>query len=181
MRQKSLPSWEYLNECFNYDPDTGVLSWKTRPVHHFKPPYLNRWNVKNAGNIVSTISHYGYIVVGIDGVKHPAHRVIFKLMTGLDPAEYIDHINNIKNDNRWSNLREATQSENERNRPVDRDNVAGLKGVTFHKLKNKYSARIAVNGEHIYLGIYDSAEEAHAVFVDASLKYHGDFAYYANN
>jgi DUF971 family protein len=181
MKQKLLPSVEYLNECLSYDPDSGVLQWKFRPSHHFKEDRMFKsQNSRHAYSAISTKNHYGYFVLSINGTKYFAHRIIYKMMSGKEPSNFIDHIDNVKSNNKWDNLRVATHSQNEQNRPVDKDNVSGYKGVTFHKKKKckRYSARIAIDGTSHYLGIYTTPEEAHEAYKYASLKYHGDYSYF---
>lgn len=182
MRQKSLPSWEYLNECFNYDPDTGVLSWKVRPAHHFMKPGRDiMFNNTYAGKNCTTVSNttgYVQVAISVNGKKekYRAHRVIHKLMTGLDPDE-IDHVNHIRDDNRWVNLREVSSTQNKQNLSMHLDNIAGYKGVTFHPPTQKYMVRIQVNKKPIYIGLYVTAELAHEAYLAASKQHFGEFHY----
>jgi hypothetical protein len=174
-KNKSLPSQEYLQECFEYNADTGELFWKTRPRHHFKNSHaMNTFNGKYAGNIISTISH-GYYVVGINAISYQVHRIIWKLVTGNDPKEFIDHKDNNRMNNAIENLREASTLENPRNAIVSKNNKLGVKGVHFRKDCNKYRAIIDYNHKVYHLGYFNTIEEASLAYQEASLKYHGEF------
>lgn len=87
----------------------------------------------------------------------------------------VDHINGDTLDNRKCNLRKCTSAENTRNQKLSKINTVGLKGVTHSKISGKYIAQISVNWKNTYLGVYKTAEEAHAAYCEASKKYHGDF------
>lgn len=109
---KPLPSQEYLIECFYYDPDTGILVWKKRPIEHFyNHQSFCRWNTMFSGKTAGHKSkdRYGfYLSVRVNISTYKAHRLIWKIVTGTDPCGEIDHINGIKTDNRFINLRDAT-------------------------------------------------------------------------
>lgn len=101
-------------------------------------------------------------------------------MTGKWPDNHIDHINNIKNDNRWSNLREANNQLNHYNLLKPKNNTSGAKGV--RKLKTgKYQARIKYNQKEIYLGVYDTLEEASNVYLNKAKKLAAQFANRGHN
>jgi hypothetical protein len=91
---------------------------------------------------------------------------------GLD----IDHINGIVSDNRWCNLRLAERSQNLMNRAKTSANTSGLKGVSFMQDRGEYRASIGIGGQHANLGDYATAEEAHAAYVKAARRLHGEFA-----
>lgn len=85
----------------------------------------------------------GYNRVGFKGKSYSSHVVAFCLYYGRWPVLLIDHINGIKTDNRKENLREATYSENTRNR-AHRKNISGVPGVTWDSSRNQFIARIRV-------------------------------------
>ena len=89
----------------------------------------------------------------------------------------IDHINNCRNDNRKNNLRIATQQTNQINRDANNNNSLGVKGVAKAKTKDKYVARIMVNGKSIHLGTFDTLEKAKEARNKAERRYFGEFAY----
>lgn len=100
------------------------------------------------------------------------HRVIMDTPVGMDT----DHINGDRLDNRRSNLRFATRSQNMINTSRRADNKSGHKGVTWSDRNHKWYACIRVSGKSISLGFYDSIYDASNAYKNASLKYFGDFA-----
>jgi HNH endonuclease len=170
---KQLPSADYLHACFTYDPDTGELRWKRRPREHF--PTAKGWRVFNgnfAGQLAGTIVG-GYYSVGINGSLYYAQRIIWKLMTGEDPLNTIDHKDGNRTNNRWDNFRPATKLEQTHNAKVRKDNTSGGRGV--HKHKGWWRARISINGVRRHLGLFETAEEASAAYEAAAREAHGEF------
>lgn len=107
----------------------------------------------------------------IAGKEYVQHRLAWLYMHGRWPSGDIDHINGNRSDNRFSNLRDvATQTNSENRRCAQKNNKAGLLGVT--KRRNGYEARIRVLGRLIYLGLYDTPERAHEVFLQAKRERH---------
>ncbi len=151
-----------LCEVLSYDPTTGELRWKVRTS--------NRVHV---GDLAGWISIPGYRIISVDGIMYMAHRLAWFHYHGRWPPEETDHINLIRHDNRLDNLREATRVENGRNLPRMCRNTSGFKGV--HKHMNYFRARIKVDGRHVHLGLFTTPQEAHAAYVAASEKYHGNF------
>lgn len=195
--RKELPKREFLNECFNYDPDTGSLTWKTRPVHHFTDEYLQRrsntrWAGKEAGSKALQGSTKKpsciYVNLFLDGkvTAFVAHRIIYAML-GFDLPEgmVIDHINGNAWDNRLDNLRVCTHSENLTNSAkYRRPNASGLilpKGVSFTPNRRARSFRAILKGrvenskKNIHLGYFDTPEEAHEAWKAASLAQNGEF------
>ena len=88
-----LPNAEYLRECFDYDPKTGVLMWRERPQEHFKTKARwVSWNKRYPGKPAGSIDAGGYLKVVIGGAQRRIHRVVMKWMTGEDPRGEVDHI-----------------------------------------------------------------------------------------
>ena len=83
----------------------------------------------------------------------------------------VDHINHVRNDNRLVNLRFVTHGGNMRNKSVSSKNTSGVTGVCFLKASKKYMAQISVDWETIYLGIFETLEEAAAAREEANLKF----------
>ena len=98
------------------------------------------------------------------------HRLAFLYMTGSIPKE-VDHINHVKPDNRWKNLRAANRIINGRNRSMHCDNTSGVTGVYWHKKKGKWQAGIRVNDKRIYLGVFKHLEDATAARKTAEARY----------
>jgi hypothetical protein len=153
-----------LRECFDYSPDTGVLTWKISPSFGVRAGDV-------AGRPNSTC--YGYGSVGLAGGAYRTHRIIWCWMTGEWPVNEIDHINLDRGDNRWINLREASRSQNQANRRASVNNKSGIKGVHF--ADNRWVSQITVNRKKVYLGCFRTLGAAHAAYVAAVQKYHGEF------
>lgn len=154
-----------LKELFDYNPKTGLF---TRKIHVGRKC--------RAGSIAGTRTIDGYIRIGIDRKTYFAHRLAWLYVYGKWPKNQIDHKNMNKSDNRLKNLREATHSQNQRNRGMPANNTTGYKRVDFVKKYNKYRARIKRNGVETFLGHFDTAEEAGAVAALAALEHDGKFA-----
>lgn len=181
MARFTLPPIELLRELFSYDPDTGYLYWKERSPEHFSRPCMKAtWNRQNAGRQVTSIGGNRYIRVRIYKADFVAHRVIFALMTGKEPTNEIDHINGIRTDNRWCNLREATRSENSVNAGPMKNNALGIRGVCLFKQGKyiRYTAEICMNGKRRRLGYFSTPEEAEAAYRKAADEMHGEFAHH---
>ncbi|WP_459459585.1 HNH endonuclease [Rhizobium sp. No.120] len=88
----------------------------------------------------------------------------------------MDHRNGDPLDNRLKNLRACTRAENNRNRRINLSNRAGMKGVSQNPHSSKWQARIQAGGRQIYLGSFETPEEAHSAYTSAARLYHGDFA-----
>lgn len=101
------------------------------------------------------------------------HRLIMQTPEGM----VTDHINGDSLDNREKNLRNCTQRENMLNKRVQTNSVSGIKGVRWNKHKNRYEPNITVHGKKIYLGRFETIEEAERAYKEASVKYFGEFAH----
>lgn len=160
---KPIPPVEFLRSRYSYDPATGVLT-----SHHTGKPIRTKRQV--------------YFIVRIDKTEFRASRVIWKMMTGNDPSDDIDHDNLDRTDNRFGNLREATRRQNVTNKRVRSDSSSGLKGVLYRPARygraERWETYIQVNGRRIYLGSSKSAIEAHAKYRSAALAHFGPFARY---
>lgn len=104
-----------------------------------------------------------------------AHRIAFFMMTGRWPT-MIDHINGIKNDNRWCNLREASMSQNKANEGVRSSNTSGWKGVSFEKATGRWESYICSNGKKKRLGRWGCPTAAHLAYLRAAKIEYGEFA-----
>lgn len=155
---------ERVRELLDYNPSTGEFTWK---IPHGR---------SGAGQLAGSPNGEGYIGIKIDGKLYAAHRLAWLHVTGSFPRHLVDHINGIRTDNRFANLRQATNSQNQANakRPVT--NTSGFKGVSFIKRANKWQASIRFEGRQISLGRHRTPEAAHQAYLDAATRYHGEFA-----
>jgi hypothetical protein len=162
-KKRKLPSPRVLRRLLDYDPETGELRWKERPVWMFRNGYHNRvtyariWNTKNANNAAFTIrSTHGYWRGGIFKRTHYAHRVAWAIFHGEWPPEQIDHVNGIRTDNRIANLRSVSNQENQMNVKKRRDNTSGYTGIRKDKKYEFYTVEIS----NTYVGCYKKLEDA---------------------
>ena len=144
-----------LNECFDLDSETGLLTWRWRAG------ILDRINRRHAGKLTAmTANNNGYRRVKIDGLRLFAHRVVYAMHTGEWPNGEIDHIDGNTENNSPSNLRDCTSIVNARNKIMSPQNTSGITGVGFHKASGKYRASINDNHKHVHLGLFLSIPEA---------------------
>jgi hypothetical protein len=171
---RELPAVEYLRECFDYDPETGDLRWKLRPYGHFARPVDEVRCNAMAGEIAGYFDN-GYRRVSLGGVDYKAHRLIWKLVTGNEPSAMLDHADGNPANNRWENLREATQAEQTQNTKLRKDSVTGRRGVCRGKSDGKWRATIFRDGKQRHLGEFNSIEAASDVYEAAAQELFGKF------
>jgi hypothetical protein len=165
---------EKIKRAVSYDPDTGLFTFRERPRKDFQSDAgWKTFNKLYAGKpALTTLTGGGYLTGRINMKTLKAHRVAFLVMEGRWPSE-IDHINRIKTDNRWCNLREATRIENCQNRNKRTDGASGITGVYFHRKMQKWQASIGFEGRSKHLGTFDCKEDALAARREAEAIYHG--------
>lgn len=170
---KPLPSLERLNELLTYDETSGLLTWKMLPA-------TSRSNIchnnKCGGKVAGTIGAKGYIMIGIGKVYYLAHRIIWKMKTGADPIDQVDHEDTDRANNRWTNLREAANGPNIQNSKLRSDNKSGVKGVFWDAPHKAWRAVLTTNGKSVRLGRFKSLEKATSVITQARMESHGEFA-----
>lgn len=110
-----------------------------------------------------------------DGERRTQYMHVF-IMSPVPVGMKVDHKNCNRLDNRRLNLRYATKQQDSFNRPVHRDSLTGVKGVTWHKQHQKWYAQIMVDGKNIFLGLFRQIEDAHKAYEKAAAKLHGRFA-----
>lgn len=153
-----------LREVIHYQPLTGEFTWKTACCRKIK-----------VGDKAGTIGKSGYVDIRIDGCKYRAHRLAILYMTGEWPVDGVDHANRLSGDNRYENLRQCTQGENNRNRQVKRKTATGVKGVSLAEA-GKYRARIALDGQRKLIGVFKTLSEAADAYRLAAARLHGKFS-----
>lgn len=161
-----LPSQDRLLELFDYDKDFGILSWKENADSYIHP----RLRGKRAG-----CSTKYYRTVCVDKRICAEHQVIWKMING-EEVKSLDHKNGDGHDNRISNLRKATiQQQNQNTAPY------GIypKGVSYIKDRSKFKSQIKdPNGKRIFLGYFDSADDAASAYRRKAEEFFGEFAYH---
>lgn len=148
----------------DYNPDTGIFRWKISPIKRILP-----------GTIAGTENHDGYRNIEINYIKYAEHRLAWLFMTGEWPDEDIDHVNRIRNDNRWVNLRSAKEVQQHYNKKYKPNKTAGIRGVSLHKPTNRWRARINIDGKTQYLGYFETKEEAQKVYITKAKEIFGEF------
>lgn len=148
-----------LRELLHYDPETGFFTSK-----------------RGAGRVPTGarsggLKSQGYRYIEIDGVKHKEHRLAWLYVTGEWPEHTIDHINGVRDDNRFMNLRDVSRSINKQNtRSSYACNPSGFLGVSRHQ--HLWQASIQINRKQKYLGRFKTPEEAHEAYLSAKRLLH---------
>lgn len=156
-----------VRELLDYDPVTGIFRWRER-----------RSFTALAGSVAGhrKKGKKPYITIYIDNVGYKAHRLAWAWMTGVSPVAQIDHRNIKHDDNRWANLREATNSQNVMNSRLRSDNKSGVKGVRFCSIKNRWVAGGALAGRSKTIGTFRTKKEAVVARRKFSKEQYGQFA-----
>jgi len=155
-----------LSAALDYDPTTGVLTWRIRPP----------FSKLSAGDVAGWVSGKGRRYIRIGQITYTASRVAWILhhKAPIPDGMQIDHKNTKRNDDRIDNLRLATASQNLCNRSGR--GSSGLKGVSLHKTSGLWVAKIRADKVRHHLGYFQTAEEAHAAYKAAAQILHGEFA-----
>ena len=172
---KPLPTQAELQRLFSYDPETGRLTWRIRPTpqaSHATP-----------GQAAGTITNKGYVHIGVGAkgktIYYLAHRLVWKMMTGTDPVDQVDHIDGNRLNNQWANLRACGNRENKWNGKLYRNNKSGFKGVFFRPGQpfRPWIARLKLKDHHKYkhLGAFETPEAAASAWREAAASLHGEF------
>lgn len=154
---------ERLREVLDYDPTSGAFRLKVSSTRRDR-----------IGTVVGSRSSSGHRLIKIDGRKYGAHRLAWFYVHGTWPDHEIDHKNNTPDDNRFTNLREATDGQNRQNSKLNKNNTSGFRGVYLRG--RRWQARITAQGDYISLGAFDTPEAAYATYCTAAGLYHGAFA-----
>ena len=154
---------EYLKSLLHYCPETGIFT-RTRTSSRMV-----------AGEIAGNPNGSGYLRISVANKDYRAHRLAFIWMTGECP-EYVDHINGNRSDNRWANLRAATNAENNRNRKPSQGSSSRYLGVTWRRNEKKWAAQIRIEGKQTHLGYFTNERKAAQAYDKAAARYHGEFA-----
>ena len=138
---------EFLQDVLRYESTTGIFYWKKK---------LN--SRLTIGAVAGGVDCEGYWRIKVNKKLYAAHRLAWLFVYGSFPSTELDHINRVRDDNRIENLREVTRSENQHNKN-------GVKGYSWHKKAKKYEVQLCVQKKHIYGGLFETQEAAHAHYL----------------
>lgn len=155
---------EELKTLLHYNLQTGVFTW------------LAARNSGRNGQIAGTRRLDGYWMIMLKRTHHFAHRLAFLYMTGAMPRGEVDHINGERADNKWANLRDCTREQNRKNLRLYKSSTTGVPGVSWHKHRGKWHARIGKDGKRISLGYFAEIDAAIAARREATRVVFGEFA-----
>lgn len=153
-----------LKELLSYDPETGIFRAR-----------VDRRGPTKACDIAGGLDKDGYWLIGLDGCQYRAHRLAVLYMTGKMPKADVDHQDGDRADNRWEKIRDATRQQNCWNSRGHSDSLSKLKGAHFHPKTGRWLSRIRLAGKNIYLGIFNTAKEAHDAYDKRAKQHFGQF------
>jgi hypothetical protein len=153
------------------DVENGVCNWRPRDEHSKFDAY---WNRKHAGKRAGGLNSQGYRVINMNETHHREHHLIWLVVYGRWPTE-IDHIDGDRTNNRISNLREVSRSENRKNVGLTTQNKTGVPGVIEYSYG--WVARVSLRGKTHHLGTFKTFDEA----VAARRAAEPIFGYHANH
>lgn len=152
-----------LRNVLRYEPDTGHFYWLVSPSSLVK-----------IGDRAGSVKRGGYIGIKFDGKIYFAHRLAWLFTNGAWPTGSLDHRNRNPADNRITNLRECSASQNQANRSLNKNNSTGYRGVD--RRGKRYRASIKVGFHSIYLGTFESAAAASGAYENAAIALFGEFS-----
>lgn len=168
-KNKTPLTADRLRELIDYEPETGVFTWRARPDHR-------SFSSRRAGTECGTICPLGYRRIGVDGRLYPAGRLAWLHVHGKWPNVFIDHKDRQRDHDAIANLRECSPAQNARNSTIPKDNTSGLKGVRWNVMARKWTAQISHGGKLRALGTFVTKEEGHAAYLAAAKAAFGEFA-----
>lgn len=165
MKRRSRLTRARLRELLHYNPKTGQFHWWTRTGNR-------TW----LGPLAGCVSRDGYRYIKVDHRIYREHQLAWFYMNGRWGRPLIDHRDGDGTNNRWTNLRQATRSQNCANCRRPRDNTSGYKGVHHYRRSGKWTAQICSNRKRFHLGTFETREEAREAYLKAARKLFGEFA-----
>ncbi|MBS6034018.1 MAG: HNH endonuclease [Pantoea sp.] len=164
--KKRIADYEFVKQNFVYDPESGLFTWSEN--------CKSKWcRGKPAGSVSKA---HGYITLWVNGGNYYAHVIAWLYMTGKMPEGDIDHADGDRANNKFSNLREASRSQNMANLKLNSKNSSGYKGVHYVARVNKWVASIGDGGRNCHLGYFKTKEAAASAYNDEAIKRFGEFA-----
>lgn len=183
MVTREYPTQEYLKQCLDYNPDTGVFTWKKRPIEHFKYEHgFKVWNAKYfgsvAGRTAKTRGGKNYSQIAIGKVLFYSHRLAWIYMHGsIADDMQIDHIDGNGDNNKLANLRVVDAPTNNTNKSIQSNNTSGCVGVSFLNREQKWRARINKRGKEYTIGMFANKCDAIKARKQAEI----DLGFHANH
>jgi hypothetical protein len=162
-------TYEIAKALFNYDSETGLLTWKFSSGQIVKGAEAGT----NIGNCKSKTKYRG---IKLFKLTYKVHRIIWLMQTGDWPKGDVDHIDGDGLNNKWENLRDITHSQNLMNAAVRSDSTSGYKGVSYDSRRDKWYAYINIDGKRKMLGRHRTMQEAITARRDAEQDLFGEFA-----
>ena len=142
---------DLIAKVLKYDALSGTLIWISNL--HSKRAIPN----SRAGSLVKST---GYRNISLFGRTYLEHQLIWFICNGVWPSGQIDHINQIRDDNRIVNLRDVSKADNARNRSRNPNSKLGEHGIWYNMRTRKYVAEITLNGKKVYQKSFDDVEQA---------------------
>lgn len=170
--KEKLLNQEMIKEFISYNQETGICNFNERDIKWLKSEGAwKTWNTSNANREINySDKRAGYIQCRIFNKLFMVHRLIWLHMEGEWPNA-IDHINGIRDDNRWCNLRNVSQHDNSKNARISKNNTSGFMGVSLCKSDQIWEAFIMVNRKKIYLGRFKNKNDAASARLEAEHKH----------
>ncbi|EPG6435668.1 HNH endonuclease [Klebsiella aerogenes] len=150
-----------LTELLDYDAETGIFT------------HIKKRSGVRFGSMAGSAMSVGYIFISVDGKRYYAHRLAYFFMEKEWPDE-VDHINGIKSDNRWCNLRNASRQQNSVNAGIYSSNKSGCRGVSKTSV-GTWRVEVKRNGQYHYLGCFKTKEEASRIRNEFATRLDGEF------
>ena len=138
-----------LKKFLSYDKSTGLFIWKTTTANRVR-----------IGDVAGSIYKNGYVYIAINGKRYKAHRLAWLYITGEMPQKHIDHKNHNRADNRFKNLRDIMQKENNKNQSKSKRNTSGVVGVSWCNTFKRWRATISVDDNKKSLGTFTEFSDA---------------------
>jgi hypothetical protein len=160
-------SQKKVKDLFFYSKELGRLFWKKSPC-----------NAVRAGAEAGTLCKAsGYRFIFIAGKRYSSHRIMWLFLKGKFPKGQIDHIDGNKINNKISNLRDVTATENQKNQARYKNNSSGFAGVSWLPLANKWQTYISHNRKRKSLGNFEHLSDAVRCRLSAEIS----FGYHSNH
>ena len=160
---RRTPSQEELKSLIHYDPETGAIT------------HLQSRGKARRGEPAGSVNKVGYLEVRLLNRIMSGQRIAWLYMTGSLPEQpvSVDHVNGDRADNRWLNLRLATYEQQSWNAPAHHHNQSGLKGAWPCKSTGRWVSMLQCGKRRLWLGRFDTAEQAHEAWINAAIKERG--------